>query len=125
MIIPELSDVDTVLRFPTLLDVASKSTKTAVLETHPEFIRYMKAPPKEYQLLVIHKDADNIKYINNPCDDVVVYATIFGTSDEVNTTENITNVLDRVLNMMMSKNISKWKILKLVYRMLFKKSKRK
>lgn len=74
MIVPNISsDVDTVLRFPTLLDIASKSTKREVLEREPSYIQYMKSPSEEYQMLAVMKDPTCFEYIKKPTFKVKLY----------------------------------------------------
>lgn len=121
MIIDGFSDVEIVLRHPTLLDIASAATKREIIASHPEYIQYMKKPSREYQLMAIHQDPNVIQFINKPCDEVLLYGIIFNDLDDFNTPDKIEHVLIKLLETLLKSGIGKMKLLKMVIKFIFKK----
>ena len=73
---PKGSDVETVLRCPTLLDLASNSVKEEVIRRRPDLIQYAKKPSESLQLLAMVSGDDIFQYINHPTEKVRLYAAI-------------------------------------------------
>ena len=155
-------NVDTVLRFPTLLDVASKSVQEQVIRLHPEYIQYTKHPSESLQLLAMVSGDDIFQYINYPTEKVrlyeafvngngagveldatsvlKVYDTINGSTnnsicindipEDNDMTDDGKNVCLNTISYMITvllttHSFSKFALLKVIWKMIFRKDRRK
>ena len=120
MITPNIfDDVNTVMKSPTLLDVASHTVKVEILTKYPEMIQYMKKPRIEFQKIVILNDVSNIRFIKKPDDSIIKYALSMGYKD-FQYTVDIDGVLNDAIQIGMSEpvKLTKWQLLRKFIRLL-------
>lgn len=120
MITPNIfDDVNTVMKSPTLLDVASHTVKVEILTKCPEMIQYMKKPRIEFQKIVILNDVSNIRFIKKPDDSIIKYALSMGYKD-FQYTVDIDGVLNDAIQIGMSEpvKLTKWQLLRKFIRLL-------
>ena len=120
MITPNIfDDVNTVMKSPTLLDVASHTVKVEILTKRPEMIQYMKKPRIEFQKIVILNDVSNIRFIKKPDDSIIKYALSMGYKD-FQYTVDIDSVLNDAIQIGMSEpvKLTKWQLLRKFIRLL-------
>lgn len=120
MITPNIfDDVNTVMKSPTLLDVASHTVKVEILTKRPEMIQYMKKPRIEFQKIVILNDVSNIRFIKKPDDSIIKYALSMGYKD-FQYTVDIDGVLNDAIQIGMSEpvKLTKWQLLMKFIRLL-------
>lgn len=125
MITPNIfDDIDTVMKCPSLLDAASKSTKYEVLVRDPTMIKNMKKPRLEYQQMVILNDINNIKYINHPDKSIIQYVLSIDNNIIECNDETINDIINTTINIGINNKLSKFKLLKLFIKSLFRYKKK-
>lgn len=82
-IVPKGSDVETVLKTPTLFDLASNSVKEEVIRRRPDLIQYAKRPSESLQMLAMTSGDDMYQYINHPTEKVNLYAALIAGEGNV------------------------------------------
>ena len=82
-IVPKGSDVETILRCPTLFDLASNSVKEEVIRKRPDLIQYAKRPSESLQMLAMITNSDAYQYINHPTEKVSLYAVLIAGHNNV------------------------------------------
>jgi hypothetical protein len=82
-IVPKGSDVETVLKTPTLFDLASNSVKEEVIRRRPDLIQYAKRPSEALQMLAMASGDDIYQYINHPTEKVKLYAALINGEDNI------------------------------------------
>lgn len=117
------NELDAIFKFPTLIDIASKKDRKAVLLQDSTLIKHIKLPTEEEQYIALTDDINNLKLINKPSPKVIL--------DMAKTNPDILDLLDPIpdyvhdyimnssVDNMLRLYPSSWKLIKQVIYILY------